>query len=65
MTDSNVPDALEDKRAERRARRIGQVKRWAEYVQSNPPEVWVEDYERIERTSEARKTEIHGPRDPK
>ena len=86
MTDSNAPDALAEKRAERRAERIEQVKRWAEYIQSNPPEVWgeqlntlvdaqlaaarnadlsVEDYERIERASEARKAEIHGPQDSK
>ncbi len=85
MTDSNAPDALAEKRAERRTQRIEQVKRWAEHVESQPPAVWgeqlntlvdaqlvaaqdadlpVEDYVRIERTSQARKTEIHGPQDP-
>lgn len=85
MSDSNAPDALAEKRAERRAQRIEQVKRWAEYVQSEPPEVWgeqlnalvdaqvaaarnaglsVEEYERIERASEARKADVHRPQDP-
>ncbi|PSQ61234.1 MAG: hypothetical protein BRD23_00665 [Halobacteriales archaeon SW_9_67_25] len=85
MTDSNAPDALAEKQTERRAQRIEQVKRWAEYIQSNPPDVWgeqlntlvddqlaaarkaglpVEDYERVEQASEARKIDIHGPQDP-
>lgn len=40
MNDSNVPEGLEGERERRRAQRIEQVKRWAEYVESTPPDVW-------------------------
>lgn len=40
MTDSNERDLREEKRAENREQRIRAVKRWARYIQENPPEVW-------------------------
>lgn len=42
MSDSNAPDALAEKRSQRRAQRVEQVKRWVEYIESTPPEVWGE-----------------------
>lgn len=40
MTDSSMPDEPAVSREERRARRIERVKRWAEYVDSTPADVW-------------------------
>lgn len=40
MSDSDELDALEEKHERNREQRIEAVKRWAEYIQENPPEVW-------------------------
>jgi hypothetical protein len=40
MTDSNVREDLDAKHERNREQRIEAVKRWVEYIQSEPPEVW-------------------------
>ena len=40
MTDSSERDSLADKQARNREQRLEQIKRWAEYIDSNPPETW-------------------------
>ena len=40
MSDSDELDALEAKHERNREQRIEAVKRWAEYIKDNPPEVW-------------------------
>jgi len=40
MTDSSEPESLADKQARNREQRLAQIKRWAEYIDSNPPETW-------------------------
>ncbi len=40
MSDSSELDDLEAKHERIRERRIEGIKRWAEYVKSNPPEKW-------------------------
>ena len=40
MTDSNVRRRLDAKHEHDRARRIEAIKRWVEYIESEPPEVW-------------------------
>lgn len=40
MTDSNARDRLEAKRTRNREQRIEAVKRWAEYIRSEPSEKW-------------------------
>jgi hypothetical protein len=40
MTDSNVPDKLDAKRGRDRQQRIEGIKRWVEYIKSEPPEKW-------------------------
>lgn len=40
MSDSNVPDYLDEKHEQNRQERIEAVKRWVEYIKSEPPEKW-------------------------
>lgn len=40
MNDSNVPDHLDAKQEQNRQQRIEAVKRWVEYIKSEPPEKW-------------------------
>lgn len=40
MTDSSSPDAVDSKREENRQQRIEAVKRWVEYIKTEPPEKW-------------------------
>jgi hypothetical protein len=40
MNDSNSPDALDTKHEENRQQRIEAVKRWVEYIKTEPPEKW-------------------------
>lgn len=40
MRDSNVPDHLDAKHEQNREQRIEAVKRWVEYIKSEPPEKW-------------------------
>jgi hypothetical protein len=42
MSDSEMPSELAKKRKERLDQRLIQVKRWAEYIEANPPDVWGE-----------------------
>jgi len=40
MPDSNQSDRLAAKHARNRQTRLEGIKRWVEYIQANPPEVW-------------------------
>ena len=40
MSDSDAPDHLDAKHERNREQRIEAIKRWVEYIQSEPPEVW-------------------------
>ncbi|WP_348611688.1 hypothetical protein [Halobaculum rarum] len=40
MSDSNVPDYLDAKHEQNRHERIEAVKRWVEYIKSEPPKKW-------------------------
>ena len=40
MSDSNVRDELTGQHEQNRKQRISAVKRWVEYIKSEPPEVW-------------------------
>lgn len=40
MSDSNAPDSLDAKHEQNRQERIEAVKRWVEYIKSEPPEKW-------------------------
>ena len=40
MTDSNAPNSLDAKHKQNRQQRIEAVKRWVEYITSEPPEKW-------------------------
>ncbi|MFB6121246.1 MAG: hypothetical protein ABEJ68_09045 [Halobacteriaceae archaeon] len=40
MTDSNVREDLNAKHEQNRERRVEAIKRWVEYIESEPPEVW-------------------------
>jgi hypothetical protein len=40
MSDSNVRELLDRKHERNQEQRIEGIKRWVEYIQSNPPEVW-------------------------
>ncbi|WP_324759692.1 hypothetical protein [Haloarcula montana] len=40
MSDSNVRERLDRKHERNREQRIEGIKRWVEYIESNPPEVW-------------------------
>ncbi|MDS0282266.1 hypothetical protein [Haloarcula onubensis] len=40
MTDSSERKSLAEKRERNREQRLEQIKRWAEYIDSNPPETW-------------------------
>lgn len=40
MTDSNVRELLDEKHADDRERRIEGIKRWVDYIRSEPPETW-------------------------
>ncbi|MFC7076745.1 hypothetical protein [Haloarcula halophila] len=40
MSDSNVRERLDRKHERNREQRIEGIKRWVEYIKSNPPEVW-------------------------
>jgi purine nucleoside phosphorylase len=40
MTDSNVPEELAARHERNREQRIAGIKRWVEYIKSEPPEVW-------------------------
>lgn len=40
MTDSDTRDRLDAKHERNRQRRLDAVRRWAEYIESEPPEVW-------------------------
>ena len=42
MSDSETPPELQGKREHRVEQRLTQVKRWAAYVEANPPDVWGE-----------------------
>lgn len=47
MSDSNEPDALEEKLERNREQRIQAVKRWVRYLKEHPPEVWGEQQNRL------------------
>lgn len=40
MSDSNARDHLDAKHERDREQRIEAIKRWVEYIESEPPEVW-------------------------
>jgi len=40
MSDSNTPDYLDAKHERNREQRIEGIKRWVEYIKSEPPEKW-------------------------
>ena len=40
MSDSNAPEHLDAKHERNRERRIEAIKRWVEYIESEPPEKW-------------------------
>lgn len=40
MSDSNAPEDLDAKDERNREQRIAAVKRWVEYIKSEPPETW-------------------------
>lgn len=40
MSDSNAPDPLDAKHERNRQQRIEGIKRWVEYIESEPPEKW-------------------------
>jgi hypothetical protein len=40
MSDSNIPDYLDAKHERNREQRIEGIKRWVEYIKSEPPEKW-------------------------
>jgi hypothetical protein len=40
MNDSNRADAVDSKHGENRQQRIEAVKRWVEYIKTEPPEKW-------------------------
>lgn len=40
MTDSNAPEELDAKRERNAQQRIEGIKRWVEYIKSEPPETW-------------------------
>lgn len=40
MNDSSEREALVEKRARNREQRLEQIKRWVEYIETNPPETW-------------------------
>jgi hypothetical protein len=40
MTDSNVRERLDAKHDGDREQRIEAIKRWVEYIETEPPEVW-------------------------
>lgn len=40
MNDSNVREELDEKHRGDRKRRLEAVKRWVEYIESEPPETW-------------------------
>ncbi|MBX0305693.1 hypothetical protein [Haloarcula salinisoli] len=40
MTDSNTRDELAAKRERNQQQRIEGIKRWVEYIKSEPPETW-------------------------
>jgi len=40
MSDSNTPEHLDAKHERNREHRIEGIKRWVEYIKSEPPETW-------------------------
>lgn len=40
MSDSNAPEHLDAKHERNREQRIEAIKRWVEYIKSEPPETW-------------------------
>ena len=40
MIDSNAPEHLDAKHERNREQRIESIKRWVEYIKSEPPEKW-------------------------
>ncbi|WP_311170885.1 hypothetical protein [Halobellus ordinarius] len=40
MSDSNAPEHLDAKHKRNRQQRIAGIKRWVEYIKSEPPETW-------------------------
>jgi hypothetical protein len=40
MSDSNVPDHLDTNHERNREQRIEAIKRWVDYIKSEPPEKW-------------------------
>jgi hypothetical protein len=40
MSDSNAPEHLDAKHERTREHRIEGIKRWVEYIKSEPPETW-------------------------
>ncbi|EMA18673.1 hypothetical protein [Haloarcula argentinensis] len=40
MSDSSIPDKLDAKHDRNRQQRIEGIKRWVEYIKSEPPEKW-------------------------
>ena len=47
MTDSSKRDALAAKHKRNREQRLTEIKRWVEYVQSEPAERWGEQLNRL------------------
>jgi hypothetical protein len=40
MTDSNESDPLPEKRTRDQQARLSAIKRWVDYIESTPPDVW-------------------------
>ncbi len=40
MSDSNAPEHLDAKHERNREQRIESIKRWVDYIKSEPPEKW-------------------------
>jgi hypothetical protein len=40
MSDSNTPDSLDGRHERNRQQRIEGIKRWVDYITSEPPEIW-------------------------
>lgn len=60
MTDSSERDSLDDKQERNREQRLEQIKRWVEYIDSNPPETWGPQLNRLvnSQLESARNTDI-------
>lgn len=60
MSDSRQPEALAAEQERNRERRLEGIRRWAEYVDANPPDVWGEQLNRLvdEQLQAARDAEV-------